>query len=59
MLSESSENRAVFENLEHDFPQRIVYWRQGDRLGASIEGETPEGRSVVEWSFTLVGRLDD
>jgi len=36
---------AVFENPQHDFPQRIVYRREGeDRLLARIEG--PQGR---EW----------
>jgi Domain of unknown function (DUF6265) len=30
---------AVFENPAHDFPQRIIYRRQGaDRLAARIEG---------------------
>jgi hypothetical protein len=29
--------RAVFENLAHDFPQRIIYERTGDQLNARIE----------------------
>lgn len=29
---------VVFENLAHDFPQRIGYRRAGDRLDAWIEG---------------------
>jgi Domain of unknown function (DUF6265) len=33
-----SEGRIVFENLEHDFPQRIGYERQGAALEAYIEG---------------------
>lgn len=33
---------AVFENLEHDFPQVIRYWREGEALHASIgTAETP------------------
>ncbi len=28
----------VFENLEHDFPQRVIYRRDGERLHARIEG---------------------
>ena len=30
---------AVFENSEHDFPQRIVYSLEGDQLTGRIEGE--------------------
>jgi len=31
--------RLVFENLEHDFPQRIIYALEGGELVARIEGE--------------------
>ncbi len=30
---------VTFENPENDFPQRIIYWREGDTLHARIEGE--------------------
>jgi Domain of unknown function (DUF6265) len=30
----STENAIVFENAEHDFPQRIHYWREGKTLKA-------------------------
>src|SRR4029078_12600953 len=33
-----AENSVVFENLQHDFPQRVGYQRHGDRLSAWIEG---------------------
>lgn len=39
---------AVFENPRHDFPQRIIYKREGDRLEARIEGTvngTAKGKS--------------
>lgn len=26
-LRSSGDGRAVFENLAHDFPQRVIYWR--------------------------------
>lgn len=29
---------AIFENPQHDFPQRIIYKRDGDKLQARIEG---------------------
>lgn len=32
-------DEVIFENLEHDFPQRIIYRREGsDRIKARIEG---------------------
>ena len=35
----SAEGSSVmFENPQHDFPQRIIYKREGDRLQARIEG---------------------
>lgn len=35
--------KAVFENLEHDFPKRIVYQlRDNGALAARIEGDKPE-----------------
>ena len=36
--------QAVFENPQHDFPQRIIYKRDGDRLLARIEG-TMKGKT--------------
>jgi len=43
-------NKAVWENLGHDFPQRIIY-RKGDdsSLVARIEGTTPRGERHLEW----------
>ncbi|HET7712413.1 MAG TPA: DUF6265 family protein [Thermoanaerobaculia bacterium] len=37
-LIESAARRAVFENATHDFPQRVIYTRKGDRLLGRIEG---------------------
>jgi hypothetical protein len=51
-LTESGERRAVFSNPEHDYPQRIIYWRVGeDELRARIEGETPAGPRASEWAW--------
>lgn len=48
-LTEVSEGRAVFENPEHDFPQKLIYTRTGDRLEAEV-GAVRDGK----WgSFTL------
>ena len=40
-LLRQTDGEFVFENLEHDFPQRIIYKRESDRLlHARIEGIT-------------------
>jgi hypothetical protein len=51
-LVEASGERAVFENKEHDFPQRILYWREGERLHARIEGTLKGKPASEEWSWT-------
>ncbi|HUF18411.1 MAG TPA: DUF6265 family protein [Thermoanaerobaculia bacterium] len=42
-------SRITFENPEHDFPQRIIYWRDGERLCARIEGGDGKGQ---EWCWS-------
>ena len=37
-------SRVVFANPEHDFPQRITYWREGETLHARVEA-----RENAEW----------
>lgn len=51
-LVESGTKRVVFENPDHDFPQRVIYWLDGDgRLHARIEGvENGESRHS-EWRW--------
>ncbi len=45
---ELNDHRVVFENREHDFPQRVLYWLEADgRLHARIEG-TLRGRAQSE-----------
>ena len=51
-LKEASEGRAVWENLKHDFPQRIIYRAgAGGSLIARIEGGTPSGDRHIEWTM--------
>jgi hypothetical protein len=51
-----SATEIVFENLEHDFPQRIVYVRQGkDSLIARIEGDRAGRRQPVTFPFRSIG----
>ena len=42
-LEARGENWIRFENPEHDFPQRIEYRRDGDRLAAVISGPGEDG----------------
>jgi hypothetical protein len=46
-LVESAAQRVVFANPAHDFPQRILYWREGESLCAAVEGPM-NGETVSE-----------
>lgn len=37
---------AIFENKQHDFPQRIIYRLDGDKLFARVEGQKNGGKNV-------------
>jgi hypothetical protein len=50
-LVESGHHRAVFENPNQDFPRRIVYEREGNRLDARFEGEQDGQPISEEWSW--------
>jgi len=45
-------NSVVFENLARDFPQRVMYRRDGDALIARIEGKLQGKDASEEWRFT-------
>ena len=49
---ETGERRVVFENAAHDFPQRILYWRDGEQLVARIEGTSKGKERSEEWRFS-------
>jgi hypothetical protein len=47
---ELSESKVVFENREHDFPQRVLYWLERDgRLHARIEGTIHGATHAEDW----------
>ena len=51
----SEEKKAVFSNPGHDFPQRIIYWVDGDEaLHARIEGEVNEKSKSREWVWKRI-----
>lgn len=51
-LVETGPTRVVFENPEHDFPQRILYWRTPDGfLHARVEGKQGGKVGSEEWAW--------
>lgn len=51
-LKESTARRVVFENLKHDFPQRILYWLDdAGRLHARVEGPAGAKEKAEEWAW--------
>lgn len=58
-LKEVTASRAVFENLQHDFPKRIIYERRGnEQLCARIEGAGGEKEGSQEWCWKRQVRSD-
>lgn len=47
----SYDDEAIFENKEHDFPQRIIYKQEGDTLKARIEGEKNGNFRQIPFNF--------
>lgn len=47
VLVKLSPTEAVFENLAHDFPQRIIYRKTGEKLTARVEDAA--GAKADEW----------
>lgn len=51
-LVKSSDNEAMFENPEHDFPQRIIYRRESaDGLFARIEGQEKGVNKAIDFRY--------
>jgi hypothetical protein len=51
LLAESGPSHAIFANPGHDFPQRVIYRREGDRLAARIEGMMNGRPAAIDWSY--------
>lgn len=51
---EMTASSVVFENPEHDFPQRIGYQREGDALTAWIEGPQDGKTRRIEFPYKRV-----
>jgi hypothetical protein len=51
-LIESGGRKVVFENKQHDFPQRVIYWLGSDEsLHARIEGSMGGKAAFEEWTW--------
>jgi hypothetical protein len=50
-VKEVSGTRVVFANPTHDFPQRIIYWKDGNDLRARIEGTINGKAGSEEWRW--------
>lgn len=51
-LASHQGHKFIFENKEHDFPQRISYYfRDEQHLDAAIEGNTAKGFKQVDFPF--------
>ena len=49
-LKELGDKRVVFENLAHDFPQRVLYWIEPDgAMKARIEATVQGKARGMEW----------
>lgn len=49
--------RVVFENLEHDFPQRIIYWSDdAENLCARVEGAADGKEESEQWCWSPQAR---
>jgi Domain of unknown function (DUF6265) len=51
-LANARERRLVFENPARDFPRRILYWRDGERLCARVEGKHQGKDLSEEWCWS-------
>ncbi len=53
-LMSATSSKIVFENLQHDFPQRIIYWRDGAKLCARVEGMLQGKLESEEWCWAAM-----
>lgn len=51
VMVESGPQRIVFANPAHDFPQRVLYWREGEALYARVEGRDGGTLQAEQWRF--------
>ena len=54
VLRPGKADEAVFENLAHDFPQRVIYRRCGPDLCARIEGMVGGRLRGQDWRYVRI-----
>jgi hypothetical protein len=54
VLKPGPDGEAVFENLAHDFPQRVIYRRCGAQLCGAIEGVKAGKTISITWRYDRV-----
>ena len=52
-MIKQSDTEIVFENAEHDYPQRVRYWREGKALRAEIS--LIDGSNAIRYDFKPMG----
>ncbi|MBL8811140.1 MAG: hypothetical protein JNM43_13260 [Planctomycetaceae bacterium] len=52
--TELAEQKIVFENPENDFPTKVTYWKDDDKLRAKIEGNINGKVESMEWTWDKV-----
>jgi hypothetical protein len=58
-LARLTEQEAVFENLAHDFPKRIIYRKNGDgTLTARIEGDGTEKEKPQDFQYRPISKAN-
>ena len=57
-MIKGSVNEVIFENPQHDFPQRVIYRTQDDGLLGRIEGLSKGKEKSVDFPMTRT-RCDD
>jgi len=51
-LKSNTADKVIFENLQHDFPQRIIYWRDGRKLCGRVEGTIGGKEESEQWCWS-------
>lgn len=54
VATKKSPEEIIFENAEHDYPQRIRYWREGKLLKAQIS--LLDGSKPIDFQFRMMGQ---
>ena len=54
LFESAGKSRITFENLAHDFPQRIEYWLENGKLCARVSGKIGEETESEQWCWSRI-----